>query len=591
MKKGIGAVLAAVMLLCSLTAWGATDDFTLNTEFQYPSDGEYLQITGTTAAKYGQTITVYLYNPEFVNGVEDVRDENGQFSNPAERKPMTKAEQILRVSEVRASQDGSYSARFSMSGIAEGTYMIVKASGAGRSPASASALVQFRTKDSLNNVTLPALEKASASELGALLVENQLVLGISLGEDYQANKDLIHTMFVAVREEDIDADPATGKKFNSIDDVKKVFQIIDAIRSFPSEVTQSDVSSFIASYKSLMNYDFSKNNAHYTLTKTDAQKIAANILNETAPKTMSDVETAIAQGVALAVMNTKDSTTIAPVIEAYSVLLGLDKTDYALYCEKYGTYEVNKAFVDRNFEKPSQVAEALKTRIGELETEEGEESGKHTTPSSGKHTSNSGGLNKVLGVSDALIQSDKEKEESQGAAYIDLSEGHWAHKAVKALSEKGIIGGYPDGSFKPEEFVTREQLVKMILLAFDKQPSAEAAAFSDLESDRWSAGYIQTAVECGIVNGMPDGSFGAEKAVSREDAAVMLLRACKAAEKSFSERKQPSDSDMISSYAAESVETLLAAGIISGFEDGSFRPAEKLTRAQATQLIYGLLQR
>ena len=593
MKNKLISLSLAIMLLIGLSATGAAaaDGFVLSAEFEFTDDGEFILVSGTTPAKYSQVITVVLYDPAFENGLEDIREEDGQLSSdPAGKKPLTSADNILRMGETRASQAGEYSLRIPLDGIDNGTYMIVKASGGGKSPVSASVLVQYQTQNYVTGTVLPAFESAAASQLETLFEENQLLLGIDLGADYQANKDDIHQMFVSVRENDCEADPSTGKKFNSMDDVKNVFRSIDALRTLPSTLTSSDVSRFTSNYRSLIDYDFSAANEHYTLVKDAAYVIAANILNEDEPQNISDIETAIAQSVAVAMLNTKDATTVAPVVEKYAVLLGLDKTDYSIYCDTYTAYEVNKAFVDRDFTKPSEVISALSARIAVLASAAENDDDDDDNYSSGS-SKGSSSIKNVVVVSDATISSEKEKDEQKGNYFTDITNEHWAYTAINALSAKDIVAGYPDGSFLPEGEVTREQLVKMIILTFEMGEGEGAAAFSDVASDRWSAQYIKAASDKGIVSGMPDGSFMPAVAVTRQDAAVMLARACKAAGKSFAERKQLSDSDEISSYATESVEELVAAGIISGFEDGSFRPLEKLTRAQAAQLIYGLIEK
>lgn len=593
MKNKLISLSLAIMLLIGLSATGAAaaDGFVLSAEFEFTDDGEFILVSGTTPAKYSQVITVVLYDPAFENGLEDIREEDGQLSSdPAGKKPLTSVANVLRMGETRASQAGEYSLRIPLDGIDNGTYMIVKASGGGKSPVSASVLVQYQTQNYVTGTVLPAFENAAASQLETLFEENQLLLGIDLGDDYQANKDDIHQMFVSVRENDCEADPATGKKFNSMDDVKNVFRSIDALRTLPSTLTSSDVSRFTSNYRSLIDYDFSAANEHYTLVKDAAYVIAANILNEDEPQNISDIETAIAQSVAVAMLNTKDATTVAPVVEKYAVLLGLDKTDYSIYCDTYTAYEVNKAFVDRDFTKPSEVISALSARIAVLASAAENDDDDDNNYSSGS-SKGSSSIKNVVVVSDATISSDKEKDEQTGTYFTDITNEHWAYDAIKALSAKDIVAGYPDGSFAPSEAVTREQLVKMIILSFEMEEGEAQAEFSDIASDRWSAQYINTAFDKGIVSGMPDGSFMPTVAVTRQDAAVMLARACKAAGREFTDRKQLSDSAEISSYATESVEELVAAGIISGFEDGSFRPMEKLTRAQAAQLIYGLIEK
>ena len=80
--------------------------------------------------------------------------------------------------------------------------------------------------------------------LEALLKQNQLLLAIELGEDYRENKDEIHEMFVSVRNNDCEI-ASNGRKFNSMDDIKKVLDIVDALRDLPENAAAEDVKNYI----------------------------------------------------------------------------------------------------------------------------------------------------------------------------------------------------------------------------------------------------------------------------------------------------------------------------------------------------------
>ena len=601
MKNKILCLIIAFVMSMTFCAFcvSAENELVLNAEFEFGEDGEFLVVSGTTPAKYNQAINIVVYDPAFVDGIEDVREANGELSNnPAEMKPLEDISNLVRWAEVKASANGEFSVKFPLNGIDNGQYLIIRVAGAGKTPVSASVLRQYYTDETINNVTLPAFENAGADELEELLKQNQLLLGIELGEEYQANKDEIHEIFISVRNEDYKVSPETGRKFNSMQDITNVLHIVDALRDLPEDADGNDIKIYIGKYGSLMEYDFSDENEHYALMKNDAYPIAAVILNEDAPECMTDVKTAIAQSVALALINTKNATTVAPVIEQYAVLLGIDKADYEIYCEKYGEYEVNKAFVDRNFKRPADVVAALENRVEALEKKNSSSGGSGGSGGGGSYGDGGGfsgnkgsnsNMNNVIGVNDQLITSDKEKDEAQGTFYTDITNDHWAYESIQTLSAKGVIAGYPDGTFLPDAVVTREQLVKMLVSAFGLEGDTELA-FSDVEGDRWSASYIRSAVALGIVNGMGDGTFAPASSVTRQDAAVMIARLCEKNGIKLSGKRSVADSGEIAPYALESVEKLVNAGIISGFEDGTFRPAEMLTRAQAAKLICGLIK-
>lgn len=609
MKIKLLSLILALTMLASIFVinTGAADEFVLKAEFEYSEDGEFLVVSGTTPAKYGQAINIVVYDPAFINGLEDIREESGELSeNPAEKKPLSDISNLIRWNEVKADTNGEYNIRFVLDGIENGQYLIIKASGSGKMPVSASVLRQYYTDATINDVTLPAFENAQADELEQLLKQNQLLLAIELGEDYRKNKDKIHEMFVSVRNNDSKVSTETGRKFNSMEDVKNVLDIVDALLTFPENADGENVELYISRYYNLIEYDFSDENEHYTLVKNASYPIAATILNEDAPECMTDIKTAIAQSVALAMLNTKNADTVGPVVEKYASILGLDKTDYAIYCSKYTDYQVNKAFVDKNFTKPDEVILALKARVAVLAQENSSDTSGGSSGGSSGSSGSSGGfgsgggfngnknnnsnMNNVIGVNDQLITSDKEKDEQNGTFYKDMTNTHWAYEDVQTLSSKNIIAGYPDGNFFPDAVVTREQLVKMLMTAFELEGNTELA-FNDVENDRWSYDYIKSAVSLGIVNGMGDGTFLPAAGVTRQDAAVMIARICEKKGIALSGVSAVKDSAEIASYALESVERLVNAGIISGFEDGTFRPTRMLTRAQAAKLICGLLEK
>ena len=154
MKIKLLSLILALTLVASMFAIGtsAAGEFTLNAEFQFSDDGEFLVVSGTTPAKYNQAINIVVYDPAFTDGLEDIREDNGEISaNPAEMKPLSDIANLIRWTEVKADANGEYSVKFALDGIENGQYLIVKASGSGRMPVSASVLRQYYTEETINN--------------------------------------------------------------------------------------------------------------------------------------------------------------------------------------------------------------------------------------------------------------------------------------------------------------------------------------------------------------------------------------------------------------------------------------------------------
>lgn len=193
-----------------------------------------------------------------------------------------------------------------------------------------------------------------------------------------------------------------------------------------------------------------------------------------------------------------------------------------------------------------------------------------------------------------------EKENIENAPIItefdDLENHTWAKEAIKTLAERGIVSGVGNNSFAPGVYVTREQIAKMIVLSNGSFEEGKTSDFSDVPSTSWSYPYVSSAYRAGIVKGMGNGYFAPDANVKREDAVVMLYRAY--SEKFSGYNKENLGKELeekfidvseISDYAAEAVGILCKAGIVNGFEDGSFKPKANMTRAELAKVIFAVL--
>ena len=116
-----------------------------------------------------------------------------------------------------------------------------------------------------------------------------------------------------------------------------------------------------------------------------------------------------------------------------------------------------------------------------------------------------------------------------GAAFTDQDDVDYT-EAVEVLSAIKVLEGFEDGSFKPDQILTREQAAKIIAYAMLGKTAADAlttgtAPFSDVAATRWSAGYITFCVNQGIINGYGDGRFGPADTLTGFQFAKMLLTA------------------------------------------------------------------
>lgn len=171
--------------------------------------------------------------------------------------------------------------------------------------------------------------------------------------------------------------------------------------------------------------------------------------------------------------------------------------------------------------------------------------------------------------------------------FRDIGDVPWAAEAIGKLKDKGVVNGRADGIFEPYAGVTREEFVKMIVLAFGMEISDGDIAFNDAAAEEWYGKYIKTASDAGIIYGIGENQFGIGMPITRQDIAVIVYRILKAAGKDAEVGKTEfNDEDMISEYAAEAVSILSAGGVITGTPEGNFEPLSNATRAEAAVIIY-----
>lgn len=158
--------------------------------------------------------------------------------------------------------------------------------------------------------------------------------------------------------------------------------------------------------------------------------------------------------------------------------------------------------------------------------------------------------------------------------------GHWAESSIYSLAQQGVVSGNPEGTFKPDNQVTRAEFATMLVNAL-KLNMIEGKIFNDTAS-HWAKEFIATAYANGIIKGYNDQEFGPDDSITREQMAVMIATAMKLPDASggiFT------DQDKISEWAKNSVAAASAAKVMNGYPDGSFKPLANATRAEAATVL------
>ena len=178
----------------------------------------------------------------------------------------------------------------------------------------------------------------------------------------------------------------------------------------------------------------------------------------------------------------------------------------------------------------------------------------------------------------------------QEFAFGDLSESHWAYAYVMDLLNKGIVS--KDTQFRPEDSITREEFVKLLVTSLGLKTETHGIAFADVDENAWYHKYVVTAALNGIATGMGDDAFGIGMPITRQDMAVMTERALEQYDKlaGTADISKYSDAAEIAEYAHNAAGSLTAMGLMSGSGDGRFMPAGNTTRAEAAKIISLLYQ-
>lgn len=157
----------------------------------------------------------------------------------------------------------------------------------------------------------------------------------------------------------------------------------------------------------------------------------------------------------------------------------------------------------------------------------------------------------------------------------------WYYNQVHSLYNAGITGGFPDGTYQPKSPVTRAQIAIFLLKTLygkNYNPPDASPSFPDTET-HWAADWIEALKEENLTGGFPDGTYRPEDAITRAQMAVFLLKALNGAAYTPS-ATDPTFTDTAGHWAANWIEALKQAGITGGYPDGTFRPDNPVSRAE-----------
>ena len=166
--------------------------------------------------------------------------------------------------------------------------------------------------------------------------------------------------------------------------------------------------------------------------------------------------------------------------------------------------------------------------------------------------------------------------------FSDVPDGKWFSEGVRYCADKGYVKGYPDGSFKPNNNITRAEMAVIMNNVLGLKEAA-TNTFNDVPNGKWFTEPVLKCVKAGVISGYGNGKFGPNDNVTREMAAVILAKALKV-------RPSPSpsyfeDESNISNWAKGPVAMMRNKGLVSGMGENRFVPKGKVTRGQVCTIL------
>ena len=165
---------------------------------------------------------------------------------------------------------------------------------------------------------------------------------------------------------------------------------------------------------------------------------------------------------------------------------------------------------------------ALKTAIENASNTGGSSESGGSKGGSGSGGFGGGGIGKTT-TDTPTVENPKPVDET-ASAFDDIDGVEWAREAINYLAAKGIVSGKAEKTFAPNDNITREEFVKILVSAFGINSDGAELDFSDVSKDDWFYPYLSKAVASGVVSGYDNGRFGTGDCITRQDICVMIQR-------------------------------------------------------------------
>lgn len=175
------------------------------------------------------------------------------------------------------------------------------------------------------------------------------------------------------------------------------------------------------------------------------------------------------------------------------------------------------------------------------------------------------------------------------AAFTDI-QGHWAEAFISGLAAQNLIGGFPDGSFKPDLPMNRAQYASLIVGAFNPAPKRDGVTFADVPNDFWAKSFIDRAYRAGFISGFPDGTFQPAQNVLRLQVFVSLVSGLGYPAGNTTVLTAYDDRSSIPQYAQNQIAAATQRDMVVNYPNVSqLNPNRDATRAEVAATVYQAL--
>lgn len=362
--------------------------------------------------------------------------------------------------------------------------------------------------------------------------------------------------------------------FSSIKEFTDFFYTVYGIE----QIKNGDVDTTLLQYGGNMGVAYSGYQA-----LTEKQKTALNQILKSYPYTDWNFSTVYTQSAVLAKVQTAEKwSDLKQIIIDNRAVIGVDMGSSSGYAALKNPDNMFAILFKKQFTKFSDIKIGFDAAVAEQKSAESKITGSDGSWGKGGSGSVSSGKTGAVTTPQNIVDQANRNEAEANLKDID---GHWAKDAIIKLYGKGMINGYPDGTFRPDYTVTRAEFAAM--LAKNLTEVSGKMNLKDLPEDFWAYSSVKKLYLRKIVTGDSDKNFNPNQPITREDAAVILYRTIQGKVEE-SENLTYYDGDRIAEYAKTAIASLSAADLLHG-SDGSFHPKQTTTRAEAAAMLANAL--